>query len=173
MTSITTAAAHQAIVDMFETMNLDGYIRQPEALMDGFLCQAEFDDIGELGTTEKGVRISEGETKEYRRWHSVLGRVSKDGWNFAFQGEWGTYGPFTETDDILRLQVWTGRCEVPGDVWHGFTLQHDTIIAKAAVVRLYVAAEALAHVSDEALVSADPGAITTIVEQVGRLSKAV
>lgn len=173
MTDKSADAALQAIADMFEAFDLEGTITPPEPMMGGFLCRSEFDFIGRLDTVEKGVRIAEGETKEYRRWHAVIGETSKDGWNFVFQGEWGTYGPFVETDDVVRLQVWAGRCEVPGDVSYGFGLEHDGIVARAALGRLYVASEALRHVSEEALARASvPEMVERISLQMERLAKA-
>jgi len=169
-----TSQARGVIVDMFESLNcIDGSVSKPDSIMGGFMCQAEFDDLGDLGATSEAVRISEGETRDYRRWHSVNGRVSRDGWNFAFQGEWGTSGPLSDTDDVLRLNVWAGRTAVPEDVAYAFDLEHDRYVAKAALTRMSVAAAALRGIPDEVIAEiARLGSVADIVEQTNRLRSA-
>jgi hypothetical protein len=172
MTDITLARA--AIVDMFESLGCsDGVVGTLEPLMDGFMSRVEFDHPGDLGDTRETIRISEGETREYRRWHSVNGRVARDGWSFAFQGEWGTYGPFSDADDVLTLNVWAGRSDVPDDVSYAFGLEHDRYVAQAALVRMYVAASALRGIPDEVLAEvARIASVDGIVEQTDRLKTA-
>jgi len=169
-----TALARTAVVMMFESLDCsDGAVGKPDPLMDGFISQVEFDHLGGLGDTPENVRISEGETRDYRRWHSVNGRVSHDGWNFAFQGEWGTYGPFSDVDDVLRLNVWAGTSPVPDDVSYAFDLEHDRYVAQAAIARLYIAAAALRGISDEVIAEvARIGSVDDVVEQIDRLKSA-
>jgi len=169
-----TVLAREAVVNLFESLDCsDGAIGAPDPLMDGFISKVEFDHLGGLGDTSENVRISEGETRDYRRWHSVNGRVSRDGWNFAFQGEWGTYGPFSNADDVLRLNVWAGTCPVPDDVSYAFDLEHDRYVAQAALARLYVAAAALRGVCDEVIAEvARIGSVDGIMEQIDRLKSA-
>lgn len=166
--------ARQAIEEMFDHAGCtDGNIGTLEPMMDGFMCTVEFSDIGDLTDPASDVRVAEGETREFRRWHTVNGRTTAEGWHFAFQGEWGTYGPFSEAEDVLRLQVWAGRCEVPTDVVYAFDLNHDRIIALSAVSRLHTAAEALRHLPDEIIEEVSvPGVLATIVEQTDRLARA-
>lgn len=169
-----TTQARQAVADMFESLCCsDGTFGSAEPMMDGFMMEVEFDHVGTLGEADAAVRISEGETREYRRWHSVNGRTERDGWRFAFQGEWGTYGPFSDADDVLRLRVWAGLGTVPDDVSYAFDLEHDRYVAQAAITRLGIAAAALRLVPDEVLAeAARHGGVPAIVEQAERLNSA-
>lgn len=166
------SAASAALSDILEGLGChDGQFGPVEPMMGGFLATAEFDDAGSLGETD-GIRIVATEIREYRHWSAISGRLLREGWNLAMQGEFGTYGPMSDAPDILRMQIWIGRAAVPGDIEYAFDLEHDRLVATSAVTRLYMAASALAAVSDEVVDEVSRiGTVPAIANQIERLTR--
>lgn len=165
--------ARDALQTIFERQGCaDGQVLNIEPMMEGFLATVEFDDIATFGSADC-VRMTATETREARSWYAICGRIQDAGWNLAFQGEAGTYGPMSDASDTVRLQTWIGRVEVPSDVSYAFDLEHDRLVARSAVTRLYMASCDLAGVSDEVLEEvARIGSVPAIVTQIERLARA-